>query len=212
MFLHLQFYIEKNNKRKKWNPPIIIFITLFKSIITLRGTDNILHNIPHIQYECGNIQEYFVECCKSHKTLSWIWIMLCWFTWLYWLSTIIMRWLDPNQGDSNFLHNLWSSCEILFIIKVKIHVVFRGSYYPPPKPQILLTIEPTIAINLLFWAKLTPNWVKKPNVNHLNYWDDSTTNLQGIIVLPFVIQGGTPHPQLCWSLNLEWLSYIFFWT
>ena len=50
-------------------------ITLFISIIVLRGTDNISHNIPcnfHIQFECENTRKHFVECCQSHITLLWI--------------------------------------------------------------------------------------------------------------------------------------------
>ena len=37
-------------------------------------TDNILLNILHIQFEYG---EYSIKYCQSHKTLLWIWIMLC---------------------------------------------------------------------------------------------------------------------------------------
>ena len=44
-------------------------VTLFKSIRVLCGTDNIIWNIPHIQFECG---EYYVEYCQPHITLLWI--------------------------------------------------------------------------------------------------------------------------------------------
>ena len=40
------------------------------------GTDNILQNIPHIQFEHEeHSTEYY---CESHITLLWIWIMLRW--------------------------------------------------------------------------------------------------------------------------------------
>ena len=43
----------------------------------LYGFVNILQiflYIPHIQIKYG---EYFMECRQSHKTLLWIWIILC---------------------------------------------------------------------------------------------------------------------------------------
>ena len=54
----------------KWG----IHITLFKSITMLCVTHNTPWNIRHIQVECD---EYSMEYCQSHKTLLWIWIMLC---------------------------------------------------------------------------------------------------------------------------------------
>ena len=42
-------------------------ITLFRSIAVLCGTDNIMQNIPHIQFE---YEEYAIEYYQSHKTLS----------------------------------------------------------------------------------------------------------------------------------------------
>ena len=44
------------------------------------GIDNILHNIPHIQFEC---EEYSTKYCQSHIALLWIWIMLWCRTELY---------------------------------------------------------------------------------------------------------------------------------
>jgi hypothetical protein len=44
-------------------------ITLIRSIIMLCGTDNILQDIPHIYFECG---EYYAEYYQSQKTLLWI--------------------------------------------------------------------------------------------------------------------------------------------
>jgi hypothetical protein len=41
-------------------------ITLSNFITMFSGTDNILHNISHIQIEC---EEYYVEYCQSRKTL-----------------------------------------------------------------------------------------------------------------------------------------------
>ena len=38
------------------------------------GTDIIMQNILHIQWE---YEEYFVEYCQSHITLLRFWIMLC---------------------------------------------------------------------------------------------------------------------------------------
>jgi hypothetical protein len=35
-------------------------------------TDNIPQNVPHIQIKYGNILDYFMEYCESHKTLLWI--------------------------------------------------------------------------------------------------------------------------------------------
>ena len=40
------------------------------------GTDTIQRIISHIQSEC---EEYFVKYCQSHRTMLWIWMMLCWF-------------------------------------------------------------------------------------------------------------------------------------
>ena len=37
------------------------YITLFRSIIIFRGTDNIMWNIPHIQSECDNIPQNIVS-------------------------------------------------------------------------------------------------------------------------------------------------------
>ena len=39
-------------------------IALFKSITVLCGIDSILHNIPYIQYECGNIPHNIVSPTK----------------------------------------------------------------------------------------------------------------------------------------------------
>jgi len=50
------------------------YITLFKSITMLCETNNIPQNIPHNRIEYG---KYSVEYFQSHKTLLWIWIMLC---------------------------------------------------------------------------------------------------------------------------------------
>ena len=47
-------------------------ITLFRSITMFYGTDSIMWNILHSQYECG---EYSIEYCQSHITLLWIWIL-----------------------------------------------------------------------------------------------------------------------------------------
>ena len=40
-------------QQNKHNRSIMPSITLFRSITTLYGTDNIPHNISHIQTECG---------------------------------------------------------------------------------------------------------------------------------------------------------------
>ena len=52
-------------------------ITLFRFITMVCGTDNILQNILHIQFECG---EYFAKYCQSHITLVQIWMMSWLFT------------------------------------------------------------------------------------------------------------------------------------
>ena len=46
----------------------------FRFITMFCGTDNILHNILHVQYECG---KYSMEYCWSHITLLQIRVMLC---------------------------------------------------------------------------------------------------------------------------------------
>ena len=52
---------------------LIPFITLFKITTMFCNIDNILRNIPHIEYEC---REYSTKHCQSDKILSWLWIML----------------------------------------------------------------------------------------------------------------------------------------
>ena len=47
---------------------------IIQVITIVCGTDNLMKNIPHLLSEYG---EYFVEYCQSHKTLLWIWMMLC---------------------------------------------------------------------------------------------------------------------------------------
>ena len=47
----------------------LVNITLFRSITMLCGTDNIIWNILHIQFECG---EFSIEYFQSCKTLLWI--------------------------------------------------------------------------------------------------------------------------------------------
>ena len=51
-------------------------ITFFRSITMLYGIDNISQTVP-IKFSVGNIWEYYVECCESHRTLLWIWRMSC---------------------------------------------------------------------------------------------------------------------------------------
>ena len=55
----------------------LICITLFKSIKMLCGTYNTPHKIlryfPHLAWMWGIFYEY----CQSHRSLLWIWIMLC---------------------------------------------------------------------------------------------------------------------------------------
>ena len=47
----------------------LFLITLFRSIMILCGIDNILKNIPHIQFEC---EKYFAKYFQFHRTLLWI--------------------------------------------------------------------------------------------------------------------------------------------
>ena len=54
-------------------PIVSTNITLFKAITMPCGTNNILRNIFHIQFEC---EEYSTKYCQSRITLLWLWIML----------------------------------------------------------------------------------------------------------------------------------------
>ena len=65
-----------------------LFITLFTSITLFCGTDSTPQNILHIQIEGG---KYSVEYCQSHRTLLWIWIMLCCFgTYFLWYWSLLL--------------------------------------------------------------------------------------------------------------------------
>ena len=62
----------------------ISFVTLFRSITMLCGTDNSFRNIfeysPHSFIKnVVDIQEYSKKYCQSHITILWTWIMLCYF-------------------------------------------------------------------------------------------------------------------------------------
>ena len=43
---------------------VAVAITLFRSITMFCGIDNMMQNIPHIQYECGNIPHNNVSPTK----------------------------------------------------------------------------------------------------------------------------------------------------
>ena len=54
--------------------------TLFRSIIVLCGTDNIMWDWQYfVKYPSysSRMVDYSSEYCQSRKTLLWIWIMLC---------------------------------------------------------------------------------------------------------------------------------------
>ena len=75
-------------------------ITLFISIIVFHGTSNILHNIPHIQYEC---KECFVKLCQSHKTLTWIFNYIIFFISVLYICN---KWLTCNEIVHIFLRRI----------------------------------------------------------------------------------------------------------
>ena len=94
-------------------------ITLFISITVFCGIENILENIPHIQWESYHniiqthnnvlwdwqyfteyspylvcMWEYSAEYYQSHRTLLWIWIML-WWVHLFLLFNVV-HWTFAN--------------------------------------------------------------------------------------------------------------------
>ena len=70
------------------------------------------------------------------------------------------RWLaNPNQGCSHFHHNFGSSYEyLIYINKVKIHVLIKWSYRPPHL-CLLLSLE------LLSYFEHSPIFF-----NHMSFW------------------------------------------
>ena len=67
---------------------------VFNTITMLCGIDSILQNILYIFTECGNILQYFMEYCQSHKI--WIWIM-----WWYYKQNL------SQDFQFNFPSILW---------------------------------------------------------------------------------------------------------
>jgi hypothetical protein len=94
---HLQWKVIPSFLHQPWTCYFLgsRFITLFKSITMLCGTDNILQNIYHIQSECG---EYSIEYCQFHRTLLSIGIMLCWLVSSLWLKRVLLHPRPPPKS------------------------------------------------------------------------------------------------------------------
>ena len=59
-----------------------VFLTWFIKILQVPY-------LGHIQTECG---EYFAKYCHFHRTLLWIWMMLCVHLTIYMLNIIVILW------------------------------------------------------------------------------------------------------------------------
>ena len=81
-------------------------ITLFRFITMFYGTDSISWNILHIRTECG---EYSMKYYQPHRTLLWIWMMLCVLFIIYYSYFYIFwkaHFVHSKQNEAWIRHNI----------------------------------------------------------------------------------------------------------